>query len=305
MELAVYSTVHPGITPYLRHWYASLRAQTDTAVQVWIGVDEMTVEEASSAMNADPERMHWVRSSAGDTPAQVRERAWRELIPEVDAVILADADDVLLPGRVAHARAVITSCDLSACGLRLVTQEGESLGRVMPGAPAPHPDAFLPERNIFGLGNTVYRTSLLEQCLPLPLEVKLVDWYLATQAWLSGATLRVDATVLIEYRQHDGSTLPLLAPFSTADVRRATDVVRDHFRMVRLHIPGDARADRVAQLEQAARNVERFAALVADHPGRCEEYVAALNELDPEPSWWSCVAHPALHHLWKDHSMCL
>jgi hypothetical protein len=30
-----------------------------------------------------------------------------------------------------------------------------------------------------------------------------------------------------------------------------------------------------------------------------DRYVEALNTLRPPPLWWSCVAHQALEHMWK------
>ena len=30
-----------------------------------------------------------------------------------------------------------------------------------------------------------------------------------------------------------------------------------------------------------------------------ERYVEALNALHPPPLWWSCVAYPALRHMWS------
>ena len=39
MRIGVYTTVYPGVEPYLLDWYRSLRQQTDQEFQLWIGLD--------------------------------------------------------------------------------------------------------------------------------------------------------------------------------------------------------------------------------------------------------------------------
>ena len=300
LDLALFTTIHPGTYPFLKDWYDSVRSQTDLDFTLWIGIDAMSIEQACEAIGAEPDVARWVPASQGDTPAQVRERAWRQMIPHADAVIMADADDMLQPDRVRQARRQICSCDVSACALQLVDEEGNDLGHTMPpySDSRVSADAALPEHNIFGLGNTTYRTETLGQCLPLPKDLQFVDWYLATQAWLMGARMTVDPVALVRYRQHENNTLPLLPPFTVEAVQRATRAVQKHFRIVTNSYPSGALPKRVAHLEQAARRIDTFAAVMLQHSERCSAYVAALNALAPEPLWWSCVAHPQLDTFW-------
>lgn len=302
MNLAVYTTIHPGTRPFLEEWFRSVRSQTDTDVSLWVGIDEVAEEEACSIMGGCPDVVHWVQAEEGDTYAQVRERAWRALIPHADAVVLTDADDVLLPGRVAHARRHLAGHDGVGCGLRLVGPEGSNLGATMPPDQYAHPAKALPEHNIFGLSNAAYRTDLLAACLPLPEDVVLIDWFLATQAWLRGASLSFDPTVQMKYRRHDENMLPLLPPFSAEEIRRTTVVVRKHFQVVEEHVPAGAPEERLSMLKQAARRAERFAERALGDPEWLEHYTEQLNRLDPEPLWWSCVAHPTLQSLWSQFS---
>jgi hypothetical protein len=296
-DLALYTTIHPGTRPFLREWYESVRKQTDSDFDLWIGIDAMGIDEARAAIGTKPEA-HWVEAEEGDTPAQVRERSWQRLIPHVDAVVMADADDVLHPERIEQARKNIKDNDLTGCALRLVDSEGDGLDHVMPPEKYASPEQALPAYNIFGLSNTTYRTDLLERCLPVPEEVVLIDWYLATRAWLEGQDLFFDQKVQMEYRQHEESTLSLLPPFTPEQIRKATRVVQQHFQVVVEHSPIDVREDRLKQLKQAADRVRAFANFALASPEWLDRYIRKLNQLDPLPLWWACVAHPNLEFLW-------
>ena len=296
-KLALYTTIHPGTRPYLADWYASLCAQTDSDFDLWIGIDGINIDEARStargALNAN-----WVQAEAGDTPAQVRERAWRALIPHADAVVMVDADDIMRTDRVEQARRLIASYDVVACSLCVVDAEGNDVGYVMPPSDIINAETVFPDYNVFGLSNSTYRTHVLESCLPIPAEVTFVDWYVATRAWLGNRDLHLDSRVRMAYRQHGGNTCELLPPYSPEGVQRTTHAVRKHFQAVTAHLPPGACQQRVSQVRYAADRVERFINTVLSSSERLGKYVSELNQIDPAPLWWASVAHPKLEHLW-------
>ena len=39
-RLALYTTIYPGVEPYLADWIHSVDAQTDRAFDLWVGLDE-------------------------------------------------------------------------------------------------------------------------------------------------------------------------------------------------------------------------------------------------------------------------
>ena len=67
-RLAVYTTVYPQMRPYFADWYASLRAQTDRDVDVWIGLDRMSAQDVLD-LGADhvviATGCHWRRDGFG------------------------------------------------------------------------------------------------------------------------------------------------------------------------------------------------------------------------------------------------
>jgi hypothetical protein len=217
-----------------------------------------------------------------------------------DGVVLVDSDDVLHASRVASARKALLSSDLAGCALRLVDHQGRDLGLTFGLPPQARPEDVLPRNNVFGLSNSAFRSDLLRRCLPIPASVALVDWFMATRAWLYGARLTFDAVVRMDYRQHGANMARTIPPFTLGQVIRDTERVRQHFQILRTVAMGDCLPDRLAALERVAADVEAFYRYVVLQPAHLDPYVQALEALEMPPLWWSCVAHPSLKKMWSE-----
>ncbi len=297
--LALYTTIYPGVEPYLGDWYRSVVEQTDQDFQLWIGLDALSIEAAKDAMGGDAKAI-WVAAAPGDTPAQIRQRALAQIVEAGDGVVLVDSDDVLHASRVASARKALRSSDLAGCALRLVDQQGRDLGLTFGLPPHARSEDVLPRNNVFGLSNSAFRSDLLRRCLPIPASAALVDWFLATRAWLYGARLAFDAVVRMDYRQHGANMAQVRPPFTPGQVSRDTERVRQHFQILRAAAKKDCLADRLAELERVAADVEAFHQCVVLQAARLDLYVQALEALEMPPLWWSCVAHPSLKKMWSE-----
>jgi hypothetical protein len=283
----------------LGDWYRSVLEQTDQDFQLWIGLDTLAIEAVKDAMGGDAKAI-WVVAAPGDSPAQIRQRALAQIVEACDGVVLVDSDDVLHASRVASARKALRSSDLAGCALRLVDQQGRDLGLTLGLPPHARPEDVLPRNNVFGLSNSAFRSDLLRRCLPIPASVALVDWFLATRAWLDGVRLAFDAVVRMDYRQHGANMARVRPPFTLDQVIRDTERVRQHFQILRTVALGDCMADRLAGLEQVAADVEAFYRYVVLQPAHLDRYVQALKALEMPPLWWSCVAHPSLKKMWSE-----
>ncbi len=297
MTLALYTTIYPGVEAYLADWYRSVLEQTDRDFELWIGLDTMERQAAEEALEADPGAT-WVPSRPGDTPASLRHRALAQIAERFDAVILVDSDDVLHPSRVSTAREMLHASELAGCALRLVDEFGSPLGITLELPRWAEPEDVFPRNNIFGLSNSALRCSLLRRCLPIPATAVLVDWFLATRAWLLGAELAFDDSVEMDYRQHKRNMAKLLPPFDVEQVVRDTGRVREHFRLLKDSRLDGAIVGRVANMKEVATDIEAFYEQVVLDQSLLEKYVHALNALEISPLWWSSVANPALRHLW-------
>lgn len=296
-RLALYTTVYPQLRPYFADWYASLKTQTDRDIDVWIGLDGCAPEEvwqlAGERFDFTP-----VVAEPGLSVAGLRQKAFAPLAERYFGVIFTDADDWMLPERVAQARADLETHDGAACAMRVVATDGSDLGQVFR-ADADAPLAgCLVERNAFGLSNTAYRGDLLRRLLPIPDGIVLVDWLLAARAWALGARLRFNPAVLMAYRQYPQNTARVLPPFSAAQVLHGTRLALDHYALLLdsgWPLPTQARA----RLEAARLRVVDFERAMRADALRLEEYTRALNALPADHIWWSFVAHPQLEEIWK------
>ena len=298
-DLAVYTTIYPGVEAYLGDWFRSVESQTDREFDLWIGVNGMDVSRAAHLVpGAARLRTTWVAGAAADRPAVTRQEALSRIIDAYDVVVLVDSDDVLHDSRVAAARALVATCDLAGCALRIVDAAGRDLGVTFGLEPEAVAADILPRQNVFGLSNSVYRSSVLRRCLPLPTDTLLIDWFLATRAWLLGARLDFDRSVQMDYRQHGRNTARVLGPFGALQVEQDTRRVAAHFRLVTRAPTEDCLPERLALVRDVAEDVDRFWRRVVQTPRALDSYVVRLNALHLPPRWWSWVAHPALSEMW-------
>lgn len=296
-RLALYTTVYPGVEKYLPAWYKSVLAQVDQDFDIWIGVDGLDTSTVVAAMDAD-RYVTWVVATKGDSPAQIRQKAIAGIVHEYPAVVFVDSDDVLEPTRVVAARESLTQSDVTGCAMRIIDERGTDLGIVLRPPEGQDIARLLPRGNVFGLSNTAYRTPILRQCLPIPADCVLVDWFLITRAWTLDACLDFDFTPRMAYRQHPHNTARVLPPFTPQTVTSDTKRVLDHHALVLENVP-ELRSQHRAELEAARECVRGFHRSIEDSPDMLHRYTEALNQLPANPIWWACVAHPQLEEIWK------
>ncbi|MBA2678179.1 MAG: hypothetical protein H0U76_07290 [Ktedonobacteraceae bacterium] len=297
-RIALYTTIYRGVESFLPDWYRSVRAQSDHGYQLWIGLDGIDPETAERMIGTKVDAT-WILSKPNDSPAQIRQRALARITDICEAVVLVDSDDILHGSRVAAARAFLNVSELSGCALRLVDQKGYDLRQTFDLPPGANPEKVLPRHNVFGLSNSAYRSDLLRRCLPIPAEVVLVDWFLATRAWLMGAKLAFDPVIRMDYRQHGTNMARVRGPFTEQQVIQDTGMVRQHFRTFREGSTKSYLPERFAELVRTADDVDLFYQRVTLDSARLTHYVAAFNALALPPLWWSCVAHPSLNKFWQ------
>jgi hypothetical protein len=297
-RLAVYTTVYPGVEPYLAVWHESVRNQIDGDFDLYISLDSVSPDELMNAIGREAGAT-LITAAAGSTPAQIRSAALEALVDEYDAIILVDSDDVLDPLRVSSARAATETFDLAGCALRLIDEAGHDLGRTFGPASSSSYDVLLARHNIFGLSNSAYRADILRRCLPIPADCVLIDWLLATRALAAGASLTFDFTPRMAYRRYARNVTPLLPPFLPEDILRATQLVLAHYRTVLSD--GLAEGARYwSRIKLAYRRAALFEHSITNDDQKLERYVCALNALDPVYVWWWCVANRKLEEIWTN-----
>lgn len=298
-KLGVYTTVYPAVLKYLPEWYRSVQLQTDTDFELWIGLDALNRSDVEAALGSSV-NAHWIQATENSTPALVRHHALRQMTAADLDVVLVDSDDVLHPSRVASARQALRNSDLVACALEIVDESGQSLGSQFNLDPTVKPSQVLPGNNVFGFSNSAYRCELLERCLPIPSNAVLVDWYLATRAWLFGAELSFDHDARMKYRQYGSNTARVRLPFWPDQILSDSLLVRKHFQLILASggqdhfLPG-----RWVELLRVARDIEQFERYINQSPVNLNAYLDSLNRAVKQPIWWTSVAYSPLAHMWK------
>ncbi|HWR50096.1 MAG TPA: hypothetical protein VN428_03260 [Bryobacteraceae bacterium] len=296
-RIAMYTTVYPGVEPFLHAWHASVLSQTDRSFDLWIGADGLTEQEVASAIGEAP-RARWVHSEENDTPAMVRQRTLEALVEDYDAVVFVDSDDVLCPSRVDAARRSLADVDVNACALALVDERGLDLGMTFTAPDAACWDDLLPRTNVFGLSNSAYRCNVLRECLPIPRDCSLIDWFLVVRAWANGARLSFDPAIHMRYRQHANNAARVLPPFSTECVSSGgAQVLRHYYFVLESGIPMAARVRQ--RLEAARSRAARFYSRTNSSHDLLERYADALAGVDSQRVWWWWIACNELEHIWN------
>jgi hypothetical protein len=301
MSLAVYTTVYPGVEPYLCDWFCSLREQNDREFELWIGLDSLTSESVQQILGTELGAT-WVVAAAGATPAEIRDQALARIAAKCSGVVLVDSDDRMHPTRVEAAKTSLERSELTGCALRMIDERGESLGRDFSLPAHVAPDEVFPRHNVFGFSNSAIRSELLRQCLPIPHDAVLVDWVLATRAWLLGARLSFDPVSRMDYRQYSSNTARLQYPIHVDQVVSDTALVQQHFRVMLNTLRPEYLRERVAEFRSAAAEVEAFRQCIVLDPVRLKSYTEALNAQPPAAMWWSTVAYQPLEDMWKSRS---
>jgi hypothetical protein len=301
MSLAVYTTIYPGVEPYLSDWFCSLRKQTDREFELWIGLDGLTSDSVQQLLGTELDAT-WVVAAAGATPAEIRDQALTRIAAKCSGVVLVDSDDRMHPTRVEAAKTSLERSELTGCALRIIDERGESLGRDFSLPVHAAPDEVFPRHNVFGFSNSAIRSELLRQCLPLPGDAVLVDWVLATRAWLLGARLSFDPVPRMDYRQYSANTARLQYPIHVDQIVSDTALVQQHFRVMLNTLRPEYLRERVRELRSAAAEVEAFRQRIVLDSVRLKSYVEALNVQPPATVWWSAVAYQPLEDMWKSRS---
>jgi hypothetical protein len=291
---AVYSTVFPGIEPFLNDWYESLVSQDDKDFDLWLGVDGLSIEAIETAVGK-PVRAQFVVAVSGESPASLRSRAFEQLVSRYDAIIFADADDIHCANRVSQAKTALQRLDLFGCAVELIDRDGRSLEHTLSADGDDWSDR-LGARNMFGFTNSSIRVDALERILPIPADCRLVDWYIATSCLLDGGQLGFSAFVGAKYRVYESSTTRVVPPIRMADLIRGTRLVLEHFHLMSLRT--GLGEDEQQWIHQQSSRVEQFRQFVEHSPARAEAYLAALNRRVGAFWWWDMIACRHLSSFW-------
>lgn len=295
----LFTTMYPEGKKFFHDFVRSIKYQSNQKFDLWIGLDRIQQSEVE-VLFGTYKNVTYITRQIGESAASLRQRAIEQMIRRYEGIIFVDSDDILEPTRVEVAGKMLSTSDVGGCALSIINENGESTQHTLN-----YPDDEIISSkiplcfNIYGLSNTVYQTSILKKCLPIPDDCILVDWFLATSAWIRGAKFSFDLIPRMQYRQYTQNTARIVPPFTSEYILRATKMVISHYYEILTYVP-DIPEKHLFLLEEQHYKVTRFLEIMENNLEKMNIYIQKLNKMPSDHIWWDMVAHPHLDNIWKN-----
>jgi hypothetical protein len=296
-RLAAYAVVYPAALRFLHDFWASLAPQLTPDIDVKLSLDSVSPEQVRR-VTGERQEIEFFPAAPGASPASIRSQALTTLARSYDQLVLLDVDDVLLPRRLATAASALRTFDVYGSAMQVIDDSGSAVnGAVFTPTPLQveaitSGEPVLARMNAFGFSNVAYRGKVLAQCLPVPEDTVLMDWLVASRAYLAGASFMFDTHPRMLYRQYSANTAGVLPPFGPERVVRDAGLVAGHHAKL-LAGPYET-TRRIAPFKKAFRQSQGFLEWLATDPSggdRASGYSASLAGSVRRPIlWWQHVA---------------
>lgn len=175
MKLVVWANIYEGLNDdYLNDWRKALGRQLDMDYEILYS----SLEGANVCL--------------------------KNAVENYDAILCLDVDDIPEQALIHIAKINAGKHDVTAFGMKMVDEKNENVtglfGRVVD----------VSKHNVWGFGNTVYRSDILKRLLPIDFTVAQPDWETAKKADGLGADMHFERLALIRYRQYSSSQANLV-----------------------------------------------------------------------------------------------
>lgn len=298
--LAVFTTFYPEGRKFFPDFIHSLANQSDNNYHLIIGLDRIDALELDFLEKIIVPKVI-IESQKGESPVSLRCRALELLIDQYDGVIFIDSDDILCPSRIEAARKMLEKDIVYGCAMRIIDENGNYLSKDFQ---YPYNNRIASEIplmfNIYGMTNTAYSSSILKKCLPISDDVKILDWYLATKAWILGASFQFDRIPRMNYRQYGNNIAKVIPPFSGKYISFIVELLIDHYNQI-INIPNMQKKYYKMFLSQI-KDLSNFKVYVINDKDTFKKYLDQLNSMQKSHIWWDFIMDPELDYLWRSDS---
>ena len=274
MKTAVYTTLYPDAIRFWSDFIQSVEAQIDQDFDLVVCLDGVSADDVNSGR-----LIHFYLPST-KTPSSIRQETWQHLIDNgYEAIIMVDADDVLMPDRVKNARAGLVNADMDVCGLQLVGKDLKKMDWTLQPDPDEPTENYIIQANDIGLSNTAYRAECLQRLIPAPDDIVMLDWFLALRAVEEGAKIDKRPDLDMLYRQYDGNVANFIPPYTEEMIKTQTARVIAFWESAVPHL---------SKLQPKAK--ERLEVVIESFNLINKKYIENLNLMKEKPKWWHMVA---------------
>lgn len=251
-EVAVFTTVFPGVVPYFSDLLKSLEEQTYSAFDVILlndGIEDLDkIVKDYSKLNILKYDVHFSISKNRELGLRLIQKM------EYEIVIFIDSDDYMSNNRVEVSIDHLKSNDILVNDVHLFDEKGIILNDYFSNRLPNNQsitEGFILDKNIFGLSNTAMKVSLIND-IEFDNDLKVVDWYLYHRLLHNGARAIFTNLAHTYYRQYDHNMTSL----DRTDRSYLLDVIsvkKNHYKLMSLL--DDNYRNLLVQLELLENNI--------------------------------------------------
>lgn len=290
------TSIHSGSINYLNEWWISVLNQTKLDFDIVLSVDGIDFDLDKLLLGHEQFNIKLFCFNEDKTIGEIRNTLIEYCSENYDKVIFVDTDDILANNRVATSLDSLDQFDFTFCKAYLIDEESNVLPWVLKRSSS---IKDICEFNSFGLSNSNYKSFVLREILPIPKDCKIVDWFIATLAFLFRYKSGYVSETFMKYRIYEENVTKVIPPFSQNDINIKTNYVLNHYDFIMDAINKSSNKIHKNDIEifkYRNKSVQEFHFTFSNDVEYAKNYVNSLNKYLLENnidkiSWWNVVAN--------------
>jgi glycosyltransferase involved in cell wall biosynthesis len=231
----VFTVFHEGIASYIKDFIQSVNKQTNTDFELLILNDG--IEDINKYIDILDVHYCVVNVPKNSTIAEVRNYGLELCKDKYENIIFADADDVFADERIELSLKHLEQYEVIINNMCLIDADVQiikkSLYKELFNKSIQFEDII--DKNYFGLSNTAIKGKFIKEMLPIPPDLKAVDWWIfSIVLYYSKKVFFIDEELTF-YRQHQSNIIGSNKNFNLDYVRRALAVKVTHYKSMDLY----------------------------------------------------------------------
>ena len=290
------TSIHKGSINFLNEWWNSVINQTNLDFDIVISIDGLNFDLDKLLYGHEKFNIKLFYFNQDKTIGEIRNIIIEYCSENYDQVIFVDSDDILAKNRVAISVDSLEVYDFTFCKTNLINEEGTDLPWVLKKNSSIND---ICEFNSFGLSNSNYNSFVLKEILPVPVDCKIVDWFISTLAFLFRYKFGYLDETFMKYRIYEQNVTKVIPPFNRKDLNIKTNYVLNHFNYIMNEINKSSNKifeSDIRVFKKRYQLVKEFSFNFSNDDEYATKYVNLLNKYFLENniheiSWWNVVAN--------------
>ncbi len=290
------TSIHSGSINYLNEWWISVLNQTNLDFDIVFSIDGIDFDLDKLLPGHERFNIKLFCFHENKTIGEIRNKLIKYCSENYEKVIFVDSDDILAKNRVSKSLDSLDRFDFTFCKAYLIDEESNELPWVLKRSLS---IKDICEFNSFGLSNSNYKSFVLREILPIPVDCKIVDWFIATLAFLFRYKYGYIDETFMQYRIYEHNVTKVIPPFNQNDINIKTNYVLNHLDFVMDAINKSSNRileNDIKTFKDRQNLVQEFHFTFSNDIENAKNYVNLLNKYllennIHEISWWNVVAN--------------